>query len=353
MSRETNTERAIGWFREPDPKNLYQASNTLTRKTFGPSVYVRGLVEFSNYCAANCLYCGIRRSNHRVNRYRIEPDVILKIIQKGIDAGLKTFVLQGGEDPWFTTPVLASLCEKIKSRAVDKVAITLSVGMRTKADYRTLKEAGADRFLMRFETSDPALHKKLRDGISLEKRLRALRDLREAGYELGSGFMTGLPGETEEIRIQNALLCQELELDMVGIGPFIPHHETPLASSPQESLEHTLRTMALVRLLLPKANLPATTAAGSLDPKGREKMMAIGANVLMPNITPEEVKKDYLLYPNKICLDESGFECIGCLDARTHIVDKELNFDKGDSPSYRDRIRNDNAALKVLGSYSG
>jgi biotin synthase len=291
MSRKITTEQAIGWFQDPDPKNLFQAANTLTRETFGPSVFVRGLVEFSNYCASDCLYCGIRRSNTQVNRYRIDPEVILQIVRKGISAGIKTFVLQGGEDPWFTTPILTSLCEAIKSQGGDDLALTLSVGLRSKGDYKSLKEAGADRFLMRFETSDPQLHSNLRGGISFERRIRALRDLREAGYELGSGFMTGLPGETEATLIQNALLCQELALDMVGIGPFIPHPETPLKNAAQEPLELTLRAMALVRLLLPQANLPATTAAGSLDPKGREKMLAIGANVLMPNITPEEVKK--------------------------------------------------------------
>jgi len=193
-----------------------------------------------------------------------------------------------------------------------------------------MKNAGADRYLLRFETSDPVLHKKLR-GSSLASRLKNLEDIRTSGLQVGSGYMTGLPGESEDTRINNALLCRELDLDMVGIGPFIPSDETPLAGSKQEPIEYAIKGTALLRLLLPKAHIPATTAAGSLKPSGREDMIKAGANVLMPNITPVSVKKDYLLYPGKICLDEPGSQCIGCMGLRVKSVGRKINFARADA----------------------
>jgi biotin synthase len=294
-------------------------------------VYLRGLIEFTNHCVLDCHYCGIRKSNTAATRYRLSIEQVVELARAGWDYGLKTFVLQGGEDPWFTPERVAEVVEGVKKVTDGQGAITLSVGIRSREVYRLWKRAGADRYLMRFETSDAALYSTLKNGARLSDRLRALADLREEGWEVGSGYMVGLPGENEETRIANAVLCHELDFDMVGIGPFIPHPDTPLAGAPQQPIELAMRATALVRLLLPEANMPATTAAGSLDKQGREKMMAAGANVLMPNITPESVKKDYLLYPGKICLDESGFECINCLDIRTHLVDKTLDWGRGNS----------------------
>ncbi len=312
---------------------LYTMADRVCRENYGGKVYLRGLIEFSNYCSQDCFYCGIRRSNAVVNRYRLDDDEIVSTVAEGYRYGFRTFVLQSGEDPFFTTERLCRLVGKIKSARGD-MAVTLSAGIRSRESFRALKQSGCDRYLIRFETSDPELHRYLRGGITLSRRLRALADLRDLGFEVGSGFMVGLPGETEEIRVKNALLCQEYGFDMVGIGPFIPHPGTPLAGAVQQPVELALRAVALVRLLLPQANLPATTAAGTLDADGREKMLSAGANVLMPNITPVRYKKDYLLYPNKICIEESGFECIDCLSDKVAFIDKELSFERGDSLSH-------------------
>jgi len=322
---------------ENHPEQLILEAARVTEETFENKVYIRGLIEFSNFCHMDCLYCGIRKSNTGVNRYRLSPESIMSIIEKGQAKDIKTFVLQSGEDRSYTTEALCRLLEEVRRKYGESVAVTLSCGLRSRQEYEELFAAGANRYLMRFETSDPELHRYLRNGSTLKSRLKALETLREIGYETGSGYMTGLPGETEETRIQNALLSHEFGFDMLGIGPFIPHPETPLGDSPQESLKYAILGTALLRVLLPEANIPATTAAGTLSPQGRERMMAAGANVLMPNLTPVTNKKDYLLYPNKICLDESGFQCIGCLSLRTKSIDKQISFDRGDSPHFHRR----------------
>jgi biotin synthase len=331
---DPEAEAIVEFYRTASTGALVQRADEVCRSIHGNKVWLRGLVEFSNYCNMDCQYCGIRHSNANVERYRLSPEQIVDLTVQGYEAGLRTFVLQGGEDPWFTADRIAFILDQIKTKTQGMAAITLSLGIRPRGVFAQWKSAGADRYLMRFETSDPELHRRLRCGATLERRLEALEDLRDCGYEVGSGYLVGLPGETEETRIANALLCREKKFDMVGIGPFIPHPETPLADAPQQPLELALRATALVRLLLPLANMPATTAAGSLDKQGREKMMAAGANVLMPNITPEDVKKNYLLYPNKVCLDESGFECLNCLDIRTHLVRKNIDYARGDSLSW-------------------
>ncbi len=309
---------------------LADRARALCEEVHGKTVLLRALIEFSNTCALNCHYCGIRAGNHAFERYRLEPTELLAAALGAYAAGLRSFVLQSAEDPWYTTARLAAVVASIKS-SCPEAALTLSCGVKTRAEYRELKAAGADRYLLRFETSDPELHRRLRDGIGLGTRLKALEDLKAEGYQVGSGFMVGLPGETEKTGIDNALLCAELGLDMVGIGPFIPHPATPLAGSPQVGLEKTLRMTSLLRLLMPKVHLPATTAAGSLDPQGREKMILAGANVLMPNMTPVPARKNYLLYPGKICLDEAGEKCLGCLRIRMLGVGRELSYARGDS----------------------
>ncbi len=322
----------IGFYRTASTEELIRKADAVCRQYHSDKVWLRGLIEFSNYCVMDCQYCGIRRSNSNVRRYRLTGDEIIATVKKGLEAGLRTFVLQSGEDPFFTSDRLCRLVGRIKNAVSDNAAITLSCGARTRVQFRELKNAGVDRYLMRFETSDGQLYKALRNGMKLEDRLRALYDLKDLGYETGSGYMVGLPGETEETRINNALLCRKLGLDMAGIGPFIPHPETPLSSAAQMPIELAVRATALLRLLLPLANIPATTAAGTLDPMGREKMIEAGANVLMPNITPVEYRKDYLLYPNKICIEETGFESIGCLSSRVALSGKVLDFGRGDSP---------------------
>ncbi len=329
--RALSSEELTALYYQAETEDLIRQAGEVSFHVHGRDILLRGLIEFTNYCTSNCLYCGIRRGNRLVNRYRMDEEEILLAVEAGFARGLRTFVLQGGEDRKFGTDRIARLTEKIKTRTAGEAAVTLSCGMKSRKDFATLKSAGGDRYLLRFETSDPDLHVYLRDGKTLEERLENLEWIKEAGFQRGSGFMTGLPGETEETRLNNVLLCRELQLDMVGIGPFIPHQDTPLARSEQQGLEHALRGTALLRLALPEAHIPATTAAGSLVPDGREQMIRAGANVLMPNLTQTEYKKDYLLYPGKICLDESGIQCIGCLSARVKTVDREISFSRGDA----------------------
>jgi len=327
--QDKDAAEIISYYRTAETSDLCRRAASETEKYHGKDIFLRGLIEFTNYCSQNCLYCGIRAGNNKAFRYRLTEDEIIETAASGYRAGLKTFVLQGGEDAYFTADRICRIIEGIRKVSDGEAAVTLSIGIRSRSDYKAFRSAGADRYLMRFETSDPALYAKLRNGNTLEKRIETLIVLKDLGYETGSGYMVGLPGETEETRINNALLCRKLELDMAGIGPFIPHSDTPLADSAQMPLDLCIRSTALLRLLLPKAHIPATTAAGSLDSSGREEMIKAGANVLMPNITPVSVKKHYLLYPGKICLEESGLDCIGCLSARVLTVDRKLSFSKG------------------------
>lgn len=312
-----------------DRETLKAKADALCRQIHGPNVYVRGLLEYSNICQMDCAYCGIRKSNTKVTRYRMTPEQILATTRQAYNDGYRTFVLQGGEDPFFTDDVLAKLVFEIKKSCNFEVALTLSLGVRSYQSFRRLKEAGADRYLMRFETSDPGLYSLIKQGESLERRLDALRSLKALDYELGSGFMTGLPGETDALLLQNALLTQKLGCDMVGIGPFIPHPETPLANSVKPDLEKALVAVALVRLLLPNAHMPATTAGGTINTRGRELMLACGANVVMPNIGSAEYKDKYLLYPGKICLDEDYHECEACLAGRIASIGKKIDYSIG------------------------
>ena len=324
-------ESAVNLYRE-DQNKLFLEARRICEKIYGNKVFLRGLIEISNVCTRDCLYCGIRKSNLKVLRYKLTKEEIIETVRKGYRYDLKTFVLQSGEFS-YTVKELCEIVESIKNITNSEAAITLSCGLMSKKQYKDLKDAGCNRYLMRFETSDEKLYSTFRKD-SLQRRIKGLMDLKELGFEVGSGFMVGLPGETEEIRINNALLCNELALDMVGIGPFIPHQDTPLADAIQEPIELTIRLTALLRILLPYSNIPATTAAGTLSIDGRERMLWAGANVLMPNITPNIYKKNYLLYPNKICIDESGFECIGCLNNRVKSIGKELSFERGDSYSF-------------------
>ena len=300
-------------------------------RVHGKRVLLRGLIEVSNHCAMDCLYCGIRHGNTTVVRYRLSPEELAETIQVGRQAGFMTFVLQGGEDPALAGEGLLRLTETARAAAGPEPAITLSFGIRSRREYEELKAAGADRYLMRFETADADLHRYLRNGSTLDRRLKALEAIRAAGLQLGSGFMTGLPGETEETLIQNLLLASYLGMEMGGVGPFIPHPETPLGGAPGGDLERALRATALLRLALPACHIPATTAAGSIHPEGREQMLEAGANVLMPNLTPVWYKKQYLLYPGKICIDEPGLQCVGCLSVRVMSRDLVISWDRGDA----------------------
>lgn len=324
---EKDDAELVRLFRE-EPDSLIALADAVCRSIHGDAVYVRGLLEITNRCARDCAYCGLRSSNRGVHRYRMDVDEILERVKRAFDSGMRSFVLQGGEDGYLKDDEVAAIVSAVKGATRGEAAVALSLGVRTRASYKALRDAGADRYLMRFETSDPTTYASLKGGERLERRIEALMDLRDLGYELGSGFMTGLPGETEDTVIANAFLCRELDLDMVGIGPFIPHPETPLNGEQGSSMELAERATALVRCLLPFAHMPATTAAGSLDPRGRERMWMAGANVVMPNIGGSDRRKDYLLYPGKICLDEDFTTCMGCLSLRVAACGKRLDLSK-------------------------
>jgi biotin synthase len=327
-----NTQEALSL----PPEELLAAADAACRSVHGDAVFLRGLIEVTNHCVRNCLYCGIRRGNGGVSRYRLTDGEILASARAGQARGLRSFVLQGGEDPEFGPARLARLAGALRAGLGEGTALTFSFGTMRKADYAGLKAAGCDRYLIRFETSDPRLHESLR-GSPLSERLLAIDALRDLGFEVGSGFMTGLPGAGLATLESDVRLCGSLGLDMVGIGPFIPHPATPLAGAGRLGIEPALRACAAVRLALPGANMPATTAAGSVAADGRERMLAAGANVLMPNVGPTARKRDYELYPGKICLDEDGLQCIGCLDLRVRTVGKRLDFSRGDSPTFMAR----------------
>ena len=335
--RALSPEEIKDLFYNASTEELVKKGGEACRRVHGKEVLLRGLLEYTNYCGSNCLYCGIRHDNTAVQRYRIEESMLLEAVRAGFDRGIRTFVVQGGEDSQYDNRRICRLVEAIKAQTRGEAAVTLSCGMRSLSQYKEMKAAGADRYLLRFETSDPELHAYLRNGSSLAARLRAIEYIREAGFQTGSGFMLGLPGEKESTRLENVLLAQRLELDMVGIGPFIPHPDTPLGNAEQMPLEEAVRGVALLRLALPEAHIPATTAAGSLQKDGREQMIAAGANVLMPNLTQVEFKKDYQLYPGKICLDESGIQCIGCLSMRVKPLGREISFRRGDAPRLESR----------------
>ena len=323
------------WASLPDAE-LIALARSVADAAHGKEVLLRGLIEVTNECEMDCLYCGIRRSNVDSKRYRLSDEEVAATITAGREAGFRTFVLQGGESENLRGDRLLRLAEAARAAAGAEAAITLSFGIRSRREYEELRAAGADRYLMRFETADPELHQYLRNGMTLKRRLEALEDLREAGFQLGSGFMTGLPGETAETLIANIVLAAKLDLDMGGVGPFIPHPDTPLAGASGGPIETAIRATALLRLALPNCHIPATTAAGTLHPEGRERMLEAGANVLMPNITPIGAKKNYLLYPGKICLDESGFQCVGCLSVRALGRGLSLSWNRGDAVRLRE-----------------
>ena len=276
-------------------ETLRREALALCRNYYGNQVYIRGLIEFTNYCKNNCYYCGIRRDNPHVRRYRLSTEEILSCCREGYGLGYRTFVLQGGEDPYFTDERMTELIRQIREEYPD-CAITLSIGEREKDSYRKFREAGADRYLLRHETADAAHYRSLHpEGMNFSHRIQCLYDLKELGYQVGAGFMVGSPGQKLEHMAKDLLFLQKLQPEMVGIGPFIPHHDTRYAKEQAGSVEMTLFLLSVIRILLPKVLLPATTALGTMDPVGREKGLLAGANVIMPNLSPEKNRKDYSL----------------------------------------------------------
>ena len=295
---------------------LFAAADEIRRLHYGDEVYIRGLIEFTNYCKNNCYYCGIRRDNKKAERYRLSFEDIMSCCENGYELGFRTFVLQGGEDPYFTDERMIEIIKAIKEKYPD-CAVTLSFGEKSYESYKAFKEAGADRYLLRHETADNEHYRKLHPAeMSLDNRKRCLFDLKRLGYQVGSGFMVGSPYQTTENLIEDLRFVQELKPDMIGIGPYLVHNDTPFKDMENGTVNKTLRMVAILRLMFPKALLPATTALGTLSPVGRELGLKAGANVVMPNLSPVKVRKLYELYENKICTGEESAECRNCLEMR-------------------------------------
>lgn len=313
---------------DDDAPALYAAADAVRAKAMGPDVYLRALVEFSNHCRRNCRYCGLRRDNLAAARYRLQPADIVATAQEAAGLGYGTVVLQSGEDPWYTTERLAEAIRGIK--ASTGMAVTLSVGERDPDTYRAWRQAGADRFLLRIETTDPGLFAALHPDDDLEGRKACLCSLRGLGYQLGSGVMVGLPGQTVAMLARDIVWLHELGAEMIGVGPFIPHPDTPLGGEPGGTVEQTLRLVAALRLVFPRAHLPATTAMGTLDPQGRERALQVGANVMMPNVTPTTYRAQYEIYPGKICTGDDARHCRGCVAARIRAIGRTVGQGRGD-----------------------
>ena len=311
---------------------LNERADAVRRIAFGNSVYIRGLIEFTNYCKNDCFYCGLRLSNKNVDRYRLTKEQILDCCQKGYALGFRTFVLQGGEDPYWNDTRLLVLIEEIKARYPD-CALTLSIGERPKESYEKLKLAGADRFLLRHETADAnhyaVLHPK---EMSHENRVQCLKNLKEIGYQTGCGFMVGSPGQTTDTIIEDLLFIKELQPEMVGIGPFLPAADTPFSDREPGSVELTLRLLSIIRLMNPKVLLPATTALGTASESGRSRGIRAGSNVIMPNLSPSDVREKYSIYDNKLATGVEGSEGLKELKLEIEKIGYKIEVTRGDAP---------------------
>lgn len=327
------------WIQLIGSREVYESqaaalAKKIREEHFGNQIYVRGLIEFTNYCKNDCYYCGIRRSNRNAERYRLTMEQILECTDTGYELGFRTFVLQGGEDGYYTDERLEEIIKAIKEKHPD-CALTLSLGERSRKSYELFYQAGADRYLLRHETAEEGHYQRLHpEEMSYQHRMNCLRELKDIGYQVGCGFMVGSPGQTEETLAEDMLFIQEFQPHMVGIGPFVPHHETPFGREPGGTVEDALYLLSLIRILEPTVLLPATTALGTIDPRGREKGILAGANVVMPNLSPTNVRKKYELYDNKICTGDEAAECRSCLSNRMKTIDCELVTHRGDAPGW-------------------
>lgn len=309
-------------------EDLFKAADETRQKYLGDFVHLRGLLEFTNICKRNCLYCGLRKDNKNIKRYRLSYEEIMDFAEKAVSYGYKTIVLQGGEDDYFTVERMTKIIRDVKALGV---AITLSIGERSYEEYKAFKEAGADRYLIRIETTDKKLYEDMDPGMSHEERKRCLKDLRDLGYEVGSGALLGLPGQTIESLADDILFFKDLDADMLGIGPFIPNEDTPLKDADGGDFTLALKMMALVRLVLPDINIPATTAMETLNKNGRVIALQCGANVVMPNITEGEYRALYALYPGKICISDTPAHCRGCITGKVIKLGRKIS----DGPGFR------------------
>ena len=309
---------------------LRKAADEVRRERYGDAVYLRGLIEFSSCCKNDCLYCGLRAGNQNAERYRLSREQILSCCAEGYELGYRTFVLQSGEDPYYTDEMICEIVRSVKERYPD-CAVTLSIGEKPRESYEKYFAAGADRYLLRHETADKEHYGKLHpEDMSSDNRKRCLFDLKEIGFQVGSGFMVGSPYQTTDNLIANLRFLQELQPDMIGIGPYITHKDTPFRDEEGGTVELTLRMLSILRLMFPYALLPSTTALGTIHPMGRELGLQAGGNVVMPNLSPTDVRKKYAIYDNKICTGEESAQCRRCLEMRIKSAGYRAVTDRGD-----------------------
>lgn len=323
-----------------DEDRVYAAgkARALTQARFGKSIYIRGIVEFTSYCKNNCLYCGIRRDNRDAVRYRLTKEDILLCCRAGYRAGFRTFVLQGGEDPWFTDDRVADIVSAIRGEFPD-CAITLSIGEKSRASYQRYFDAGANRYLLRHETADEVHYGRLHPPEqSWKNRMRCLRDLKEIGYQTGCGMMVGAPFQTAECLAEDMAFLGRFRPEMIGMGPFIPHHGTPFRDRPAGSTEMTLLLLSLCRIMLPDVLLPATTALGTVRGDGRQLGVLAGANVIMPNLSPVGVRKNYMLYDNKAVTGDDAAESLNILREHMREIGYRVVVDRGDYKSREENL---------------
>ncbi len=311
---------------ESNAEELFKAADRVRRQFVGDAVHLRAIIEFSNHCRHNCCYCGLRRDNSAIERYRLEADTIIEFAQNAKKMGYKTVVLQSGEDMSFTLDKFAGIIRRIKEL---DLAITLSIGERSYDEYKAYREAGADRYLLRIETTNRELYHRYDPGMDYDNRLRCLKDLKSLGYELGTGCLIGLPGQTLQDLAGDILFFGEIDADMVGMGPFIANPDTPLSDAEGGTFLTAMKMLAVTRLLMPDINIPATTAMETLNPQGRIIALQSGANVVMPNVTEGDYRKKYLLYPGKICLNDSPQKCINCITAKINSIGRFVSQDYG------------------------
>jgi biotin synthase len=307
---------------------LLKQADQKRKEVCGDEVHLRAIIEFSSYCRQNCYYCGLRKDNEKIERYQLQKEEIIKTAQMAAELGYQTVVLQSGEDE-YPAAEIAEIIIEIKKTT--EMAVTLSLGERDFAAYKLWREAGADRYLLKHETADQTLYEKYHPGMSFANRIESLKYLKTIGYQIGSGVIIGLPGQTPDILAEDLLLSQDLELDMIGSGPFIPHQETPLKGSKSGTVEMTLKFTALSRLLLPLAHIPATTALGTIDAEGRQKALKAGANVVMPNVTDSSYREKYQIYPEKICVNEEAGDCRQCIGGIISSLGRQVSQNKGHS----------------------
>ena len=305
---------------------LFSLADKTREEYVGDEVHLRGLIEFSNICKRQCKYCGLRCEDKFIDRYRISKENIISYAEHAVNMGYKTIVLQSGEDEYYNTDLMCEIIEGIKKLGV---ALTLSIGEKTYEEYKAFKEAGADRYLIRIETTDKTLYNQIHPNMDFDNRVRCLEDLGRLGYEVGTGCLVGLPNQTIESLADDILFFKEINADMVGIGPFIPHPHTPLKDSATGSFTLALKVMALTRILLKDINIPATTAMETLNPNGRIIALQSGANVVMPNVTTTEYRAKYEIYPNKICINENPDKCKGCISAKIQSIGRTVSTSFG------------------------